>query len=190
MPAHAPAELQRLRTAIELVIDRFVDREATSEQLDAWASILESFAEHAAASPPEALFWGISGHRGIMGVMGMQGSAGFAPSPSLAGDTMTARLTFSSRHEGHRGLAHGGLIAQAFDDFCGLFDTFVPGIRYTGQLTVHFLKPVPLNKDVLFEGAVVAKEGSRTMIEATATIDGVVYAEANAVMVAKSSAAW
>ncbi|MGE3075221.1 MAG: PaaI family thioesterase [Dehalococcoidia bacterium] len=183
-----PVERQRLRNAIELVIDRLVDREATPDELNAWAGILESFAERATASPPEALFWGISGHRGIMGAMGIQGSAGFTVPPSTTGDTMTARLTFGGRHEGHRGLAHGGLIAQAFDDFCGMFDTFVPGIRYTGQLNVRFLKPVPLDKDVVFDGSVAAKDGSRTFIEARASIDGVVHAEADAVMVAKSPA--
>ena len=180
-----PEERDRLRRAVAATIESFVTRDATAEQLTAWAGILESFNSRVADVPPEAVLWGISGHRGIMGVMGIASPGGFSSVSSSTGDSISARLTFVERHEGNKGLAHGGMIAQAFDDFCGLFDPFVPGIHYTGQLNVRFLKPVPLEKDVTFEGAVIAKEGSRKYIEAKATIDGVVHAEADAMMVAK-----
>ncbi len=187
--AAIPAERARLRAALDDLLDKFVARDATAEQLSAWSEIIERFNGRIADAPPEAVLWGISGHRGIMGVMGMPVLGSFSAVASSTGDSISARLTFVERHEGHKGLAHGGMIAHAFDDFCGLFDTFVPGIRYTGELNVRFKKPIPLDEDVTFEGRVIAKEGSRTRIAAQAFVAGVVCAEADAVMVAKPPAA-
>jgi acyl-coenzyme A thioesterase PaaI-like protein len=71
--------------------------------------------------------------------------------PSLDGDTIRAELRFGLAHEGTPGLVHGGFVAATFDHLLG--GAAIRGGRpiVTGSLTVRYLRPTPLNTDLLIE---------------------------------------
>lgn len=182
-----PAERERLRTAVSEMVNAFVSREATAGQLTTWAEVVERFTRQIEGCPPESVLWGI-GSRAIFGAAAILTPAGYVGPRGETGDTVTASVTFGAEQEGHRGFAHGGVIAQTFDSVLGMFDTAGAGRRFTRELDVRFLKLVPLNEPVTFEGRILATEGPRTRIHVRACIGEAVYAEAEGVMVTKQSA--
>jgi len=179
-----PAERERLRSALIRAVDVFVSREATAEDLAAWAGVVEDFAHRLEERPPESLLWGV-GSRGMFAVKGMLAANGFESPPALAGDTLTATVVFGPDQEGHRGLAHGGSIAQAFDYLCGMFEGASGRRPYTSELTVRFLRPVPVGARVALEARIESVDAARRTVSARALIDGRLHAECDAVLVMK-----
>lgn len=182
-----PAERERLRAALTRVTDVFVSRNATAEDLSAWSGIVEGYADQLDSAPPESVLWGI-GNRGLMAVRGILAPPGFASPPVVAGDAVTAIATFGADQEGHRGLAHGGSIAQAFDYLVGLLDWPGSGTVYTSELVVRFLKPVPLQQQLTFDARVEAVDGNARRVSARATLGSSVHATAEATLVVKPPA--
>ena len=62
-----------------------------------------------------------------------------------AGDEIFTDVVFDERHTGGPGLAHGGAIATACDDFLGYTVWLIGAPAVTRVLTVDFLKPVRLD---------------------------------------------
>ena len=58
-------------------------------------------------------------------------------------------LAFDERHQAAPGLVHGGLVAAALDEACGLLATWYRFPVVTGRLFVHFRRPVPINTELL-----------------------------------------
>ena len=71
--------------------------------------------------------------------------------PSLDGDTIRAELRFGLAHEGTPGLVHGGFVAATFDHLLGGAAIRTGRPIVTGTLTVRYLRPTPLNTDLLIE---------------------------------------
>jgi acyl-coenzyme A thioesterase PaaI-like protein len=59
-----------------------------------------------------------------------------------AGDEIHATYTFSHRHSGAPGIAHGGTVAALVDDVCGFLLFVVQQPAVTRKLEVEYLKPV------------------------------------------------
>lgn len=68
------------------------------------------------------------------------------------GVSVTARLTLTDDHQGAPGLAHGGVIAAAFDEALGALLWVLRQPAVTGRLTTSYLLPVPVGA-VLHLGA-------------------------------------
>ena len=183
MEAH-PVERERLRAAALRALESLVEREATAEQLTAWAAMLEEFAAKLEGSPPESVLWAI-GSRSIFSAAAVHTPAGYARQSSGPGDRVTATVTFGPEHEGHRGLAYGGAIAQVFDGFFGTFDVTAQGDQFTSELNVRFLKKVPIGRELTLEAKVDAVDGNRRRFSGQASAAGTVYVEADAVFVTK-----
>lgn len=184
MHADHPIERERLRSALQRTFDVFVDRSATAAELETWAGIIEEFAEGLEARIPESVLWGI-GDRGFLAVQGLLRPPDYVtPSPE-PGDRVRASVTFSGEQAGHRGLAHGGSIAQAFDHVVEMFDTFAEGTLYTAELNVRFLKPIPVHRQVNLEGEIEGNDAGRRRVLCSALLEGVIHAEADAVLVLK-----
>jgi hypothetical protein len=160
-----PAERERLRAALARVTDVFVSRNATAEDLAAWAGIVEGYADQLDSAPPESVLWGI-GNRGLMAVRGILAPPGFASPPVVAGDAV---------------------IAQAFDYLVGLLDWPGAGTVYTSELRVRFLKPVPLQQQLTLEARVEAVDGTARRVSARAILGNTVHATAEAELVVKAS---
>lgn len=71
--------------------------------------------------------------------------------PSLDGDTIRAELRFGLAHEGTPGLVHGGFVAATFDHLLGGAAIRSGRPIVTGSLTVRYLRPTPLDTDLLIE---------------------------------------
>jgi acyl-coenzyme A thioesterase PaaI-like protein len=80
---------------------------------------------------------------------------------------LRARVRYRSCHEGPPGCAHGGQIAAFFDELllsCQTLDG-VGGV--TAQLTVRYIRAVPLYTDLVGEARIDRQEGRKRFIRGT-----------------------
>jgi uncharacterized protein (TIGR00369 family) len=79
--------------------------------------------------------------------------------------TFVCKFRLSKRYTGPPGHCHGGIIACILDDAMGKVNKLHHVVALTREMTVEYLKPVPLNKPLRVEGREIKKEG-RTHINA------------------------
>lgn len=75
---------------------------------------------------------------------------------------------FDHRQQGAPGIAHGGLVATAFDDLFGFLLYRVGELAVTRSLTVEYLRPVLLGVDYEFSAHVRDRKGRRLHVDAEA----------------------
>jgi len=66
--------------------------------------------------------------------------------------TFVCRVKLSHRYVGPPGHAHGGVIATMLDEAMGKVNQLRHVIALTKEMTVEYLKPVPLGKPLIVEG--------------------------------------
>lgn len=66
--------------------------------------------------------------------------------------TFVCRVTLSDRYVGPPGHAHGGVIATMLDEAMGKVNKLRHVIALTKEMTVEYLRPVPLGKVLVIEG--------------------------------------
>ena len=71
------------------------------------------------------------------------------------------RFRLGKRYTGPPGHAHGGIIATILDDAMGKVNKLRHVVALTSQITVDYLKPVPLNKPLRVESREVRVRGRR-----------------------------
>jgi acyl-coenzyme A thioesterase PaaI-like protein len=76
------------------------------------------------------------------------------------GSTVT-RLSCLSDHEGGPGVAHGGWTAAALDEILGHLVILSGHMAVTGSLTVEFLKPVPIERELEVRAWLERREDGR-----------------------------
>jgi uncharacterized protein (TIGR00369 family) len=74
-------------------------------------------------------------------------------------DCFVCRFRLSKRYTGPPGHAHGGIIATILDEAMGKVNKLRHVIALTSQITVDYLKPVPLNKPLRVESREVRVRG-------------------------------
>src|SRR5580698_5232560 len=79
--------------------------------------------------------------------------------------TFICRFRLGKRYTGPPGHCHGGIIACILDDAMGKVNKLHQVIALTREMTVEYLKPVPLHKPLRVEGREIKVEG-RTHINA------------------------
>jgi acyl-coenzyme A thioesterase PaaI-like protein len=84
------------------------------------------------------------------------------------GDTMVAEITLGAAFEGAPGRAHGGIVAAAFDDFTGAIIGMLHEPAFTGELTVRFVKPVPVHVPLRLRTWLDSRNGRKLYIHADA----------------------
>jgi acyl-coenzyme A thioesterase PaaI-like protein len=60
---------------------------------------------------------------------------------------------------------HGGLVAAALDEACGLLATWYRFPNVTGRLFVNYRRPVPINTELLVRANLEREHGRRIYIE-------------------------
>jgi acyl-coenzyme A thioesterase PaaI-like protein len=80
-------------------------------------------------------------------------------------------LEFDDRHQAAPGLVHGGLVAAALDEACGLLATWYRFPTVTGRLFVHYRRPVPINTELLIQSRIEHEHRRRIHI-AGEIVDG------------------
>ncbi len=84
------------------------------------------------------------------------------------GDGVIGRTTYRSAHEGAPGRVHGGVLAATFDDLFGFLNQLLEKRAFTGELTVRYEGPTPLNRPIELRAWLVGIEGRKQFFEAEA----------------------
>jgi uncharacterized protein (TIGR00369 family) len=71
------------------------------------------------------------------------------------------RFRLGKRYTGPPGHAHGGIIATILDEAMGKVNKLRHVVALTSQITVNYLKPVPLNQPLRVESREVRVRGRR-----------------------------
>ena len=77
-----------------------------------------------------------------------------------------ALFAFGPDHQAGPGLAHGGLVAAALDEACGLLATWYRFPSVTARLSVRFRRPVHINRELVIEAHLVEDRGRQIDIAA------------------------
>ena len=84
----------------------------------------------------------------------------------LDGDVLRATYTFSAKHAGAPGIAHGGTVAALVDDLCGFSLFVIREAAVTRKLEVEYLKPVLVGVPYDVEARVDRREGRKVFVSA------------------------
>src|SRR5436305_14507171 len=76
-------------------------------------------------------------------------------------DRFVCRFRLSKRYAGPPGHAHGGIIATILDEAMGKVNKIHNVVALTSEITVHYLKPVPLEKPLRVEAREVSVRGRK-----------------------------
>ncbi|HVI07279.1 MAG TPA: PaaI family thioesterase [Candidatus Binatia bacterium] len=99
--------------------------------------------------------------------------------------TFVCRFRLSKRYTGPPGHCHGGIIASILDDAMGKVNKLHQVVALTREMTVEYLKPVPLHKPLTVEGREIKKRG-RTHVNAAEILNekGEVLARSKGIFIA------
>ena len=84
------------------------------------------------------------------------------------GDEVIATVVLRRAFEGAPGRAHGGIVAAAFDDVTGFVIGVLREPAFTGELTVRYVKPVPVDQPLEMRARLRGRERRKLFIEAEA----------------------
>ena len=84
------------------------------------------------------------------------------PHPADEGATdYAATFSFRDEHQAAPGLVHGGLVAAALDEACGLLATWFRFPSVTARLTTRYLAPVHINRPLAVLAELRRERGRR-----------------------------
>ena len=81
-------------------------------------------------------------------------------------DDVVARVVLRRAFEGAPGRAHGGIVAAVFDDVTGFVIGKLREPAFTGELTVRYVKPVPIETPLEMRSRLVDRERRKLFITA------------------------
>src|SRR5712692_11129123 len=76
-------------------------------------------------------------------------------------DCFVCRFRLGKRYTGPPGHAHGGIIATILDEAMGKVNKLHHVVALTREMTVEYLKPVPLHKPLRVEGREIEVRGTK-----------------------------
>lgn len=187
----------RAGRAIRDIGHAFIGRHATLDQIEQLADVLETigaelwpadprsrehhpFAKRQIEEYPQGRFEANYDDRPISG---RSSPWGLDLVLHRHGDEIDARVTLRSAHEGAPNRSHGGIVAALFDDVFGYVLGVIRQPAFTGELTVRYLAPTPLHRELscrvrlesrsgrtlLLAGSLTDVESGRQVATATAT---------------------
>jgi acyl-coenzyme A thioesterase PaaI-like protein len=84
------------------------------------------------------------------------------PEPAAEGlETYLAMVHFSEHHQAGPGLVHGGIVAAALDEACGLLATWYRFPTVTVRIFVRYRRPVWINTELALRAEVEDAHGRR-----------------------------
>ncbi len=99
------------------------------------------------------------------------------------GDTVVARVVLRKMFEGAPGRAHGGIVAAAFDDVTGFVIGRIEQPAFTGELTVRYVAPVPIDEPLDMRAWLRDRDGRKLYIDGDARANGKVVATCRAIYI-------
>lgn len=97
-------------------------------------------------------------------------------------------VTIPDEFQGWEGIAHGGIVAALLDEVSAYAGMSVSKQIVTGELTVRYLKPVPIGREITVTAHVREQVRRSIMVEAALTCQGEMLARSEAKMVILRSA--
>jgi uncharacterized protein (TIGR00369 family) len=99
--------------------------------------------------------------------------------------TFVCHFRLTDRYTGPPGHCHGGIIASILDDAMGKVNKLHHVVALTREMTVEYLKPVPLHTPLRVEGREISKKG-RTHINTAEILNekGEVLARSRGIFIA------
>jgi acyl-coenzyme A thioesterase PaaI-like protein len=101
-------------------------------------------------------------------VGGSSNPTGVELSVRFEGDEVVADVVLRRAFEGAPGRAHGGIVAAAFDDVTGFVIGMLHEPAYTGELTVRYVAPVPVDETLVMRARLDGRERRKLFISADA----------------------
>jgi len=98
--------------------------------------------------------------------------------------TYEARFSFDDRHQAGPGLVHGGLVAAALDEACGLLATWYRFPTVTARFAVRYRKPVPVNRELRVRAQLERDDERRLEVSGELLDDDVLLASASGTFLA------
>jgi acyl-coenzyme A thioesterase PaaI-like protein len=98
-------------------------------------------------------------------------------------EEVVAIVTLRRAFEGAPGRAHGGIVAAAFDDITGFVIGHLQEPAFTGELTVRYLAPVPVDEPIEIRARLESRERRKLFITAEARADDAVVATCRAIYI-------
>jgi acyl-coenzyme A thioesterase PaaI-like protein len=89
-----------------------------------------------------------------------------------------ATFAFDDRHQAGPGLVHGGLVAAALDEACGLLATWYRFPTVTARMFVRFRRPVAINQRLDIGARIEESRGRRIRVRGELRAAGELLAEA------------
>ena len=103
------------------------------------------------------------------------------PQPAAAGLTeYEAWFAFDERHQAGPGFVHGGLVAAALDEACGLLATWYRFPSVTARILVRYRRPVAINTELLVRARLTSERARRLHVDGELVDGDDVLAEARA----------
>jgi acyl-coenzyme A thioesterase PaaI-like protein len=99
------------------------------------------------------------------------------------GDEIIAAVVLRRAFEGAPGRAHGGVVAAAFDDVTGFVIAQIQEPAFTGELTVRYLAPVPVDEPLEIRVRLDGRERRKLFISGECLVDGSVIATCRAIYI-------
>jgi acyl-coenzyme A thioesterase PaaI-like protein len=99
------------------------------------------------------------------------------------GDEIVATVVLHRAFEGAPGRAHGGIVSAVFDDVTGFVIGNLGEPAFTGELTVRFVAPVPVEELLTIRTRLDGRERRKLFISAEATAAGTVVATCKAIYI-------
>ena len=89
---------------------------------------------------------------------------------------VVVRTVLGTAYEGAPGRVHGGMVAALFDDFTAFVLPLVGTAAYTGEITVRYHRPVPIETPLEFRARIVSHEGRKLRVTGECLAGGTVVA--------------
>jgi acyl-coenzyme A thioesterase PaaI-like protein len=99
------------------------------------------------------------------------------------GDEIIADVLLRRAFEGAPGRAHGGIVAAAFDDVTGFVIAQIQEPAFTGELTVRYLAPVPVDEPLEMRARLDGRERRKLFISGEVRAADVVIATCRAIYI-------
>lgn len=96
------------------------------------------------------------------------------------GGEVVAEVRLRPAFEGAPGRAHGGVVAAVFDDITGFVIGRLGEAAFTGELTVRFVAPVPVEENLAVRARLDSREGRKLFISAEASAGDAIVARCRA----------
>jgi uncharacterized protein (TIGR00369 family) len=76
-----------------------------------------------------------------------------------AAQRVRVMLRVGAEYQGGPGFVHGGIIATLLDEVMGKISRFSQALTVTAELNVQYLRPIPIDEDIIVEGWGAERKG-------------------------------